>query len=107
MEAGNQSMVRELLGSQTAEQLKATTANGDSALHIAARRKDIDMVRILVDYGANVDMQNGEGQTPLHISAGEGDDQLVKYFYTVRASASIADFQGRNNFLLFRTVIFY
>lgn len=49
------------------------------------------MVRILVDYGTNVDTQNGEGQTSLHIAAAEGDEALVKYFYGVRASASIAD----------------
>lgn len=58
VEAGNQSMCRELLGQQTAEQLKATTDNGDAAIHLAARRRDVDMVRILVDYGTNVDMQN-------------------------------------------------
>lgn len=44
VEAGNQSMCRELLSAQTAEQLKAQSANGDTALHLAVRRKDIDMV---------------------------------------------------------------
>ncbi|XP_055387350.1 serine/threonine-protein phosphatase 6 regulatory ankyrin repeat subunit A isoform X6 [Condylostylus longicornis] len=95
VEAGNQSMCRELLSSQTVDQLRATTANGDTALHLAARRRDVDMCRILVDYGTNVDTQNAEGQTPLHIAAAEGDEQLVKYFYGVRASASIADKQDR------------
>uniref|UniRef100_A0AAG5DJG7 Uncharacterized protein n=1 Tax=Anopheles atroparvus TaxID=41427 RepID=A0AAG5DJG7_ANOAO len=95
VEAGNQSMCRELLSSQTADQLKATTTNGDTALHLAARRKDVEMARILIDYGANVDVQNGEGQTSLHIAAAEGDEAMVKYFYTVRASAGITDFQDR------------
>lgn len=95
VEAGNQSMCRELLSAQTAEQLKAQSANGDTALHLAVRRKDIDMVRILVDYGTSVDIQNGDGQTPLHIAAAEGDEVLVKYFYGVRASASITDNQDR------------
>ncbi|XP_055599773.1 serine/threonine-protein phosphatase 6 regulatory ankyrin repeat subunit B isoform X5 [Uranotaenia lowii] len=95
VEAGNQSMCRELLSSQTADQLKATTTNGDTALHLAARRKDVEMARILVDYGASVDFQNGEGQTALHIAAAEGDEAMVKYFYTVRASASIIDNQDR------------
>lgn len=81
--------------------LKATAANGDTALHLAARRRDVDMVRILVDYGTNVDTQNGEGQTPLHIAAAEGDEALLKYFYGVRASASIADNQGNINYYLF------
>lgn len=53
------------------------------------------MVRILVDYGSNVDVQNGEGQTALHICAAEGDESLLKYFYGVRASASIADKMDR------------
>ncbi|KAK2586051.1 hypothetical protein KPH14_012048 [Odynerus spinipes] len=95
VEAGNQSMCRELLAQQAPDQLRATTPAGDSALHLAARRRDIDMVRILVDYGASVDMQNGEGQTALHIASAEGDEVLVKYFYGVRASASIADHQDR------------
>ncbi|XP_022916147.2 serine/threonine-protein phosphatase 6 regulatory ankyrin repeat subunit B isoform X2 [Onthophagus taurus] len=95
VEAGNQSMCRELLSSQTADQLKAAAANGDTALHLAARRKDVDMVRILVDYGTSVDIRNGEGQTPLHIAAAEGDEVLVKYFYGVRASASVTDNQDR------------
>lgn len=49
----------------------------------------------MVDYGTSVDIQNGEGQTPLHIAAAEGDEILVKYFYGVRASASITDNQDR------------
>lgn len=52
------------------------------------------MVRILVDYGSSVDSVNGEGQTALHIAAAEGDEPMVKYFYGVRASASIPDKQG-------------
>ncbi|XP_070159697.1 serine/threonine-protein phosphatase 6 regulatory ankyrin repeat subunit B isoform X2 [Polyergus mexicanus] len=95
VEAGNQSMCRELLSQQAPDQLRATTLSGDSALHLAARRRDIDMVRILVDYGAPVDMQNGDGQTALHIASAEGDETLVKYFYGVRASASITDHQDR------------
>ncbi|XP_061930336.1 serine/threonine-protein phosphatase 6 regulatory ankyrin repeat subunit A isoform X6 [Apis cerana] len=95
VEAGNQSMCRELLAQQAPDQLRATTATGDSALHLAARRRDIDMVRILVDYGGTVDMQNGDGQTALHIASAEGDETLVKYFYGVRASASITDHQDR------------
>lgn len=65
------------------------------------------MVRILVDYGTNVDTTNGEGQTALHIAAAEGDEALVKYFYGVRASASIADNQGSfSTFTRFKKSLF-
>jgi ankyrin repeat protein len=37
----------------------------------------------------------GEGQTALHIASAQGDETLVKYFYGVRANASIVDSQGK------------
>lgn len=48
VEAGNQSMCRELLSAQTSEQVKAAAVNGDTALHLAVRRKDIDMVYLKI-----------------------------------------------------------
>ncbi|XP_011692189.1 PREDICTED: serine/threonine-protein phosphatase 6 regulatory ankyrin repeat subunit B [Wasmannia auropunctata] len=96
IEAGNQSICRKLLAHQQAsDQLCATTPAGDSAVHLATRRKNIDMVQILLDYGAAVNMQNGDGQTALHIASAEGDKTLVKYLYDIRASASITDYQDR------------
>lgn len=73
---------------------QASTPAGDTALHLAARRRDVDMARILIDYGAAIDAVNGAGQTALHIAAAEGDEPLVKYFYGVRANAAIADNEG-------------
>lgn len=78
----------------TWQYVQASTPAGDTALHLAARRRDVDMARILVDYGAAVDAVNGAGQTSLHIAAAEGDEPLVKYFYGVRANAAIADNEG-------------
>ena len=37
---------------------EARAHNKDTALHIACRRKDTDIVRILVDAGANINEQN-------------------------------------------------
>lgn len=51
-------MCRELLSTQALEQLKYKTKSGDMAIHLAAKRKDIDMIKILIDYGASVDSQN-------------------------------------------------
>lgn len=51
-------MCRELLSALATDQLKCKTNTGDTALHLAARRRDLDLVKILVDYGAVVDSQN-------------------------------------------------
>lgn len=66
--------------------MQATTENGDTALHLAARRRDVDMVRILVDYGTNVDVQNGEGQTALHIAAGKHNHRFEPMHFYVFAT---------------------
>lgn len=42
--------------------------NGNYALHIAAQNGHMDLVKFLIAEKANVDVQNGKGQTPLHMS---------------------------------------
>ncbi|XP_034948756.1 serine/threonine-protein phosphatase 6 regulatory ankyrin repeat subunit A-like [Chelonus insularis] len=95
VETNNQSMCRELLMQQALNQLQATTPMGDTALHLAVRQRNTDIAKILIDYGAQVDIQNNEGQTPLHIASAEGDEILIKHFYDMNASASIPDHQDR------------
>jgi ankyrin repeat protein len=51
-------MCRELLTHLALEQLTTKSDKGDYALHLVARRKDVDIARILVEYGANVDAQS-------------------------------------------------
>ena len=49
----------DLLDSHIDEQLKAVTKDyRDSALHLACRRKDPDMVKLLTDYDAQVNLVN-------------------------------------------------
>lgn len=50
---------QELLTSQSQEQLKEKGGpNGDTALHLAVRKRDLDTARAYVDTGANVDAVN-------------------------------------------------
>ena len=39
-------------------QVKVRKSNKDTVLHLAVRRRDIDLARIFVDYGVQVDAQN-------------------------------------------------
>lgn len=89
---GNQQVVKELLSSQGEQQVKITSGTTvDTVLHAAARKKDVDIAKILVENGCPVDLQNTEGQTALHIAAYEGDEAMVKFLQTARVDANIAD----------------
>ncbi|XP_006635908.3 transient receptor potential cation channel, subfamily N, member 1 [Lepisosteus oculatus] len=97
VEAGNIGVVKELLGATPEPQLRAQRkGNGDAALHICCRRKDIEMAKFLVEFGASVDFQNDEGQTPLHVAAWEGDELMLKYFYQCKANPNIVDKMDRS-----------
>ncbi|KAK7139556.1 hypothetical protein R3I93_016630 [Phoxinus phoxinus] len=97
VEAGNVGIVRELLSGQSEPQLRAVkTANGDTALHICCRRKDVDMAKVLGEFGVNPDSQNNEWQTPLHIAALEGDENMLKFLSLCKASPNILDKMDRS-----------
>ncbi|MGH0158275.1 UNVERIFIED_CONTAM: hypothetical protein FKN15_040052 [Acipenser sinensis] len=92
VEAGNIAVCKELVGVMTEAQLRAQKkGSGDAALHVCCRRKETDLAKLLVEYGACVDFQNEEGQTPLHVAAWEGDESMLKYFYQCKANPNIAD----------------
>ncbi|CAB1350814.1 unnamed protein product [Coregonus sp. 'balchen'] len=97
VEAGNVGIVKELLGTLSEPQLRAQkTGSGDAALHVCCRRKDLEMAKVLIENGANVDIQNEEGQTPLHIAAWEGDELLLKLFYQSKANPNVTDKMDRS-----------
>ncbi|KAK3511793.1 hypothetical protein QTP70_023189, partial [Hemibagrus guttatus] len=97
VKAGNIDIVKELLSELTESQLQAQIqGNGDMALHICCRRKDIEMAKVLAEFNANLDCQNDEGQTPLHIAAWEGDRAMMKFFYYKLANPNIADKRDRD-----------
>nr|XP_033785571.1 serine/threonine-protein phosphatase 6 regulatory ankyrin repeat subunit A-like [Geotrypetes seraphini] len=92
VESGNIGICKELLSAQIEVQLGAQRKKyGDTMLHASCRKRDPEMVKLLVEYGAIVDFQNEEGQTPLHVAAWEGDEVLLKLFYQCKANPNIAD----------------
>jgi ankyrin repeat protein len=52
-------------------------ANGNTALHWAASKGDIEIARILLDHGANPTVRNREGQTPLELAHKQGETRFV------------------------------
>ncbi|XP_030850882.1 ankyrin-1-like isoform X1 [Strongylocentrotus purpuratus] len=49
-------------------------AKDNSALHYAARIDNLDMVKLLVQHGADVDAVGEAGRCPLHLAAGTKND---------------------------------
>ncbi|XP_028406292.1 serine/threonine-protein phosphatase 6 regulatory ankyrin repeat subunit B-like isoform X2 [Dendronephthya gigantea] len=93
VETGNQLVVRELLANKSKEQLRVVKADsGDSAFHYCARKKDVEMARILIDAGSAINLKNNDGQTAFHIAAYEGDEGMIKLLSTSnKLSADIQD----------------
>ena len=54
--------------------LNAVDAKGNTALHTAASRQLDTVVQLLAESGANLDVQNADGQTPLALAAGNDTD---------------------------------
>ena len=59
LEIGNHGVCRELLHALGKEQINThVDSNGETGIHIATRKKDLDMLRLMVDNGGDVDQQN-------------------------------------------------
>ena len=54
------------------------SSTGNSLLHIAAEVQDLDAIRALARYGADVNGQNSAGATPLHVAVDVDIDTLVQ-----------------------------
>ncbi|MGE3689850.1 MAG: ankyrin repeat domain-containing protein [Novosphingobium sp.] len=57
-------------------------SSGDTALHIVTQRRDLTWMNFLIGKGANVDMRNEQGATPMQIAVSlgfaEGVEALLK-----------------------------
>jgi hypothetical protein len=70
---------------------KADVTNQRTALHWAALCRNLDCARILVQAGANLDLQDKEGRTPLHNAVQNADRAMIKMLIKNGASIEIPD----------------
>nr|XP_042118749.1 ankyrin-1 isoform X2 [Peromyscus maniculatus bairdii] len=85
-------MVVELLHKEII--LETTTKKGNTALHIAALAGQDEVVRELVNYGANVNAQSQKGFTPLYMAAQENHLEVVKFLLENGANQNVATEDG-------------
>ena len=67
-----------------------------TALHSAVSRLQSDVVRILLDAGANPNVRQSAGWTPLHAAAMNGDLASVELLLASGADATAANEEGRS-----------
>jgi len=75
---GDISRVRVILG-ETKDGTGFKDAHGWSPLHFAALNGDLDLARLLLSVGAEVDGRDGVGLTPLDIAALKGHHGMVEF----------------------------
>eukprot|EP00008_Paramoeba_atlantica_P012013 CAMPEP_0201496320 /NCGR_PEP_ID=MMETSP0151_2-20130828/59162_1 /ASSEMBLY_ACC=CAM_ASM_000257 /TAXON_ID=200890 /ORGANISM="Paramoeba atlantica, Strain 621/1 / CCAP 1560/9" /LENGTH=60 /DNA_ID=CAMNT_0047886047 /DNA_START=125 /DNA_END=303 /DNA_ORIENTATION=- len=54
------------------------TADGMTALHLAASKNFEEIMKILIEYGSSIDIQTKNGATALHKAAYRGFEGIVK-----------------------------
>lgn len=48
-----------------------------SPLHEAVKKGDLDILSLLIENGAEVDIQDNSGSTPLHLASGMGNERIL------------------------------
>ncbi len=69
-------------------------STGESALHIVTARRDLTWMQFLVSRGANPNIRNNQGTTPLQLAAGLGFVEGVEYLITAGARVDESDNTG-------------
>lgn len=57
---------------------------GNTALHLASFKGNIDCVKLLIHYGADIFSKDKEGNIPLHKAAFKGSVDCGKIYYNPR-----------------------
>ncbi|XP_048411315.1 protein phosphatase 1 regulatory subunit 27-like [Stegostoma tigrinum] len=67
---------------------------GMAALHEAVLSGNLECVKLLIKYGADIQQKDENGWTPLHMSCSDGHLEIAKYLLSQGARANVANDDG-------------
>jgi len=80
----------------TKEQLEyKKPETGETAVFYVVKKKDLELLRLFAEYGADVNVQNKDGESILHQICAEGMDVFARYLYKVGANPNLKDVEER------------
>lgn len=68
---------------------------GQGLLHFAVSHKAVDVVEMLCNKGADINLCNIVDSTPLHYAASNGDSEIVTFLLTHGAHTNVRDFSNK------------
>ena len=80
--------------------LDTINSHGETALHIAAKKNNINLARLLLQKKANVQAQDNNKKTPLHLAATDHAYELEELFIDYGAKIDVADSTGQTPFMI-------
>lgn len=102
---GDVRLVQELLVSNPEfASYRNPNASGNSPLYAAAHKGDKEIVRIILDHGADVNTGNDFGETPLHAAAEWGYPEVVNLLIARGADITAPDQDGKTPLFVSTTV---
>ncbi|WP_133407329.1 ankyrin repeat domain-containing protein [Parashewanella tropica] len=75
--------------------IDAHMLNGDTLLMLATANSFVDFVGVLLDSGADANVQNAQGKTALHLAAECGEPEAIKKLLSRNANYLIRDHKSR------------
>ncbi|KAK9912711.1 hypothetical protein M0R45_036561 [Rubus argutus] len=90
-------LVRILLASG-ADPTAQDAQHGRTALHTASMANDVELVKIILDAGVDVNIRNGQNTIPLHVALARGAKSCVGLLLYAGANYNLQDDEGDNAF---------
>ena len=69
-------------------------STGEGALHIVVKRSDATYLRYLLAQGADPNIRDGKGNTPMLLAAGLGEMDLIQVLLDKKANVNLANSSG-------------